>query len=145
MTDFQVLDHDSSGIHATEYAGFWNRFVAFLIDSMMVGIVSYTLAIVLYMDISNSTPYQGFSFLIQWIYFAYMESSQRQATFGKMALGIKVTNMNGERIGFAQATGRHFAKILSALILLIGFIMAAFTEKKQALHDILADTLVVKK
>lgn len=145
MTDIPVLDHDSLSNHPPEYAGFWIRFVASLIDSMMVGIVFYTLAIALFMDIYTPSPNQGFSFLIQWMYFAYMESSKWQATFGKMAMGIKVTNMHGERIGFAQATGRHFAKILSAILLLIGFIMAAFTEKKQALHDILADTLVVKK
>jgi uncharacterized RDD family membrane protein YckC len=74
-----------------------------------------------------------------------MESSARQATLGKMALGIVVTDLDGNRIGFGRATGRYFAKILSALILLIGFIMAAFTQKKQGLHDIIAGTLVVKK
>ena len=80
----------------------------------------------------------------QWLYFALMESSSKQATLGKMALGIRVTDVNGNRIGFGRATGRHFAKILSGLILGIGFLMAAFTEKKQALHDMIAGTLVVK-
>jgi uncharacterized RDD family membrane protein YckC len=74
-----------------------------------------------------------------------MESSERQATFGKIALGIKVTDLNGDRISFAKASGRHFAKIISAIILLIGYIMAAFDSKKQALHDKMAGTLVLNK
>jgi uncharacterized RDD family membrane protein YckC len=66
------------------------------------------------------------------------------ATVGKMALSLKVTDMEGQRITFGRATGRYFGKWLSAVILLIGFIMAAFTAKKQALHDILASTLVLR-
>jgi uncharacterized RDD family membrane protein YckC len=73
-----------------------------------------------------------------------MTSSDRQATVGKIAVGLKVTDLYGQRISFARATGRHFAKILSAMVLFIGYIMVAFTERKQGLHDILAGTLVVK-
>jgi uncharacterized RDD family membrane protein YckC len=61
-----------------------------------------------------------------------------------MALGIRVTDLDGGRISFGRATGRYFGKILSGLILGIGFLMAAFTERKQALHDLLAGTLVVR-
>jgi uncharacterized RDD family membrane protein YckC len=82
--------------------------------------------------------------VVAWIYEAWMTSSDRQATVGKIAVGLKVTDLNGQRISFARATGRHFAKILSAMILMIGFIMVAFTERKQGLHDLLAGTLVVK-
>jgi uncharacterized RDD family membrane protein YckC len=74
-----------------------------------------------------------------------MESSPQQATLGKMALGLKVTDLQGERLSFARATGRYFGKIVSSLILFVGFMMAGWTEKKQALHDIMAGTLVVKK
>jgi len=74
-----------------------------------------------------------------------MESSSRQGTLGKMAVGIKVSDMQGNRISFARATGRFFGKIISKIILYIGFIMAGFTEKKQALYDIISDCLVVKK
>ena len=74
-----------------------------------------------------------------------MESSSNQATVGKMALGIQVTDLEGNRISFGKALGRNLAKIISALIFYIGFIMAAFTAKKQALHDMIAGTLVVKK
>ena len=80
-----------------------------------------------------------------WLYFALMESSSKQGTLGKMAIGMKVTDLNGNRISFGKASGRFFGKILSGIILYIGFIMAGFTEKKQALHDMLAGTLVVMK
>ncbi len=80
-----------------------------------------------------------------WLYFALMESSKFQGTVGKIAIGIIVTDMEGNRISFARAKGRYFGKILSSLIFMIGFIMAGFTEKKQALHDMLAGTLVWKK
>ncbi|MBK9732740.1 MAG: RDD family protein [Chitinophagaceae bacterium] len=85
------------------------------------------------------------SVTISWLYYALMESSQRQATLGKSALGIKVTDLNGNRISFLNATGRYFGKILSGLIFGIGYIMIIFTEKKQGLHDVLAGTLVVRK
>jgi uncharacterized RDD family membrane protein YckC len=77
-----------------------------------------------------------------WIYEAAMESSSKQATVGKMALGLKVTDLEGRRISFARATGRHFAKLISGMILLIGYIMAGFSQRKQALHDMIAGTLV---
>jgi uncharacterized RDD family membrane protein YckC len=77
-----------------------------------------------------------------WIYEAALESSSKQATLGKMALALKVTDLAGQRISFVRATGRHFAKILSGMILMIGYIMAGFTERKQALHDMIAGTLV---
>jgi uncharacterized RDD family membrane protein YckC len=83
-------------------------------------------------------------FLGGWLYEASMESSSKQATLGKMALGLKVTTEAGQRISFARATGRHFAKYLSGMILMIGYIMAGFTQRKQALHDMIAGTLVAR-
>ncbi|NOX17851.1 MAG: RDD family protein [Chlorobi bacterium] len=81
--------------------------------------------------------------VLQWLYFALMESSSKQATLGKMALGIKVTDLDGNRISFGRATGRYFGKIISGMIFYIGFMMAGWTQKKQALHDMLAGCLVV--
>ena len=78
------------------------------------------------------------------LYFVLMDSSAKQGTLGKIALGLVVTDVQGNRIGLGRAAGRYFAKILSSLILLIGFIMIAFTERKQGLHDILCSTLVLK-
>ena len=80
-----------------------------------------------------------------WLYGALMESSPYQATLGKMALGMKVTDLYGNRISFARATGRHFAKYISMITLCIGFIMVGFTERKQGLHDMIAGTLVLKQ
>ncbi len=82
---------------------------------------------------------------VNWLYHALMESSKTQGTLGKMLVGIKVTDMYGNRIGFGKATGRYFAKSFLSSILLIGYIIAAFSEKRQALHDLLASTLVLKK
>ncbi len=81
-----------------------------------------------------------------WLYYALMEASVRQGTLGKLALGLFVTDLQGRRISFARATGRFFAKIITGLVpLFIGYIMAGFTQKKQALHDMIAGCLVLKK
>ncbi len=119
------------------YAGFWKRFAAVIIDSIVVSAATGIL--------TAATFGMGWAsiFFLPWIYEAIMLSSVKQATVGKMVLGCVVTDLNGGRITFARATGRHFAKWISALLLGFGFIMAAFTEKKQALHDLIAETLVV--
>ncbi|MBI2036503.1 RDD family protein [Candidatus Microgenomates bacterium] len=135
---------------STIYAGFWKRFAAFLLDNIIGAAVGGVMGLVIGLAVGGSTKTADIlinilSVIVAWLYFALMESSSNQATIGKMALGIKVTDVNGNRISFARATGRYFAKIISTLILLIGYIMTAFTQKKQALHDIIAGTLVVKK
>ncbi len=124
---------------SSAYAGFWKRFAALLIDSVVVSIASGL--------ITAATVGVGtIAFLVlPWLYEALMLSSEKQATLGKMALEIAVTDINGKRLTFARATGRHFAKWVSALIIGIGFLMAAFTERKQALHDMIAETLVVNR
>jgi len=121
-----------------EYAGFWRRFVAILIDGILLGIIGAILT----SQMDDSTA-GTVSALIGWLYYAGMESSSRQATIGKSLMGIYVVGLDGQRISFLRATGRYFAKILSALIFMIGYIMAAFTARKQALHDIIASTLVL--
>jgi uncharacterized RDD family membrane protein YckC len=85
------------------------------------------------------------TFIGPWLYEAFMLSSEWQATVGKRAMSIAVTGIDGNRISFARATGRHFAKWISVFTLGIGFIMVAFTAKKQALHDMIAETLVVNR
>lgn len=133
------------------YAGFWIRFVAYLIDGILTAVVSFALAVITgepLLDTDPAAPVFGISDAIGLIfgivYFAGFESSSYQATPGKMALGLIVTDTDGRRISPMRAVGRYFAKILSALILLIGFIMVAFTDRKQGLHDMMAGTLVVK-
>jgi uncharacterized RDD family membrane protein YckC len=132
-------------VQSTAYAGFWRRVAAYLIDYIILGIVLVPLSLAFRSPEQQATVSYLLSIAIAWLYFAFMESSARQATVGKMALGIVVTDMDGNRIGFGRATGRFFAKYLSALILAIGFIMVAFTQKKQGLHDLIVNTLVVKK
>ncbi len=138
-----------------EYSGFWRRFAAILIDGIILSIVQYMIAPMFpekHVGEIFGMQYESESRLLQltvmvinWLYFALMESSASQSTIGKMALGIKVTDIDGQRISFGKATGRHFGKILSTLVLLIGFIMVAWDDKRQALHDKLAGTLVIRK
>jgi uncharacterized RDD family membrane protein YckC len=83
--------------------------------------------------------------VLDWLYYTLLESSVWQGTLGKKALGLEVTDLGGRRVSFGRATGRFFARIISGLTLGIGFIMAGFTERKQALHDIIAGCLVIRK
>jgi uncharacterized RDD family membrane protein YckC len=130
-----------------EYSGFWRRFVAYVIDNILLSVIFGLLALVLGGIAGDGGVIGAYALgAIGWlVYYAAMESSSNQATVGKIALGIQVTDLEGNRISFGKALGRNLAKILSALIFYIGFIMAAFTAKKQALHDMIAGTLVVKK
>jgi uncharacterized RDD family membrane protein YckC len=136
-----------------QYAGFWLRFCALFIDYVIVWIGTFVVGFAVgfaivgaggRIDDGVTILLQLFGVVLVWLYFALQESSAAQATLGKRALGLKVTDGYGNRISFGRATGRHFGKILSGLILGIGYIMAAFTERKQALHDIMAETLVLK-
>ena len=150
-----------------EYAGFWKRFLAYIIDYIIgivfVFLVSFTVMIIWEGLLERQQLFswlprifgsddrmawvlgQFGGFVLWWLYYAFMESSVKQATLGKMALGIIVTDLVGNKISFGKASGRFFGKIISALIVCVGFIMAGVTEKKQALHDIMAGCLVVKK
>lgn len=148
------------------YAGFWKRFAAYFIDSVLVGIVTWVVQMIVMAGFfgigaglsSRNDPgamiagagMAGFligmvvlPLAMQAVYFAWMHASARQATLGKMAVGIKVTDDDGGAISFARGIGRYFASIISSLTLCIGYIMAGFTERKRALHDMVASTLVV--
>jgi uncharacterized RDD family membrane protein YckC len=135
-----------------EFAGFWRRALAVLIDGIIVGLPTAALLFTLSTlgpsggggDEEQLTGIVGsvVTTIVGWLYFALLESGRSQATLGKQALGIVVTDLEGRRISFGRATGRYFGKLLSS-IFLIGYIMAGYTEKKQALHDLLAGTLVI--
>ena len=150
------------------YAGFWRRVAAYQLDSFIVGIASYFViipfAMVIGMDAQMSSLEHGddpsavfgrllpmlalmylLIFALQAVYFAWMHSRPAQATLGKMAVGIKVANADGSRIGFSRGLLRWLGLFLSALPLGIGFLMAAFTERKRALHDMACDTVVVDR
>jgi uncharacterized RDD family membrane protein YckC len=131
------------------YAGFWRRVAAALIDGIVVGVVSFVVGLAWGLALGDSDAsilvVQLLILVGYYVYFAAMESSSYQGTVGKIAIGIQVTDLNGNRVSFRRALGRNLLKILSTLILLIGYLLAAFTERKQALHDMIAGTLVVKR
>ena len=155
----------ATSVRPMSYAGFWKRFVAYIIDGCITSFVSlfFIIPLVVIIGVGGANeefdnPSMGFLaiivgmylmiasvlFILQWLYFAIMEST-RGATFGKMALGISVTDMNGSPISFGRASGRYFAKIISSLTFCIGYIIAGFSQQKQALHDMTAGCLVINK
>ncbi len=143
-----ILDAPVTAEQKLEYAGFWIRFVAYVIDiivlTIVIGILALTFGVAAVMAESFGlliAIYLVF-FVLVYAYFSIMESSEKQATLGKMAVGIKVGDMNGNRITTMNALGRALGKILSGMILYIGYIMVGFDSKKQGLHDKLANTVV---
>lgn len=148
------------------YAGFWKRVAAYLVDVFVIGIATQVVQLVvmgLFFGISASSmsnPETMFAsstgilfvlalyltpLVMQAAYFAAFHASSKQATLGKMAVGIKMVGQSGRRISLAHAISRYFASWLSWLIMGIGCAMAAFTTRKQTLHDMLCHTLVVDK
>lgn len=148
--------HPTGSRARSEYAGFWIRTGAMLIDAVIIGIASFIVAfgIGIVFGVTNTgraTETTSFEvamnvvgFIAQWLYYAFMESSREQATLGKKALGLRVTDLDGKQISFWRATGRYFGKIVSTLILLIGYLMVIWTRRKQALHDMMAGTLILR-
>jgi uncharacterized RDD family membrane protein YckC len=148
---------EPTGLDTAQYVGyatFWRRLGAYIIDAIITGIIGMimgaVIGAVLIRPGENSSALvaqvliQILSLAISWGYYAGMESSAAQATVGKQALGIKVTDLYGQRISFGRATGRFFGKIVSSLTLGIGYLMVFWTQKKQALHDQMASTLVLR-
>lgn len=163
-------------VGAVAYAGFWLRFVAFIIDALILGI---PMGMILFSQLASSgvlnslatfppaspeaisrllgthllVRYSLFAIFAEWLYYALLESSAWQATVGKKALGLYATDLGGKRMTFARATGRYFAMVLFRIVPLMGplllfpidCICAGMTEKKQALHDMIAGCLVVRK
>jgi len=159
-----------AGFPPVAYAGFWLRVVAHFIDGILAGI-AFTILLLIWIAMVGvgylknlaqgaNSPDEFFtpeviaaifmlatiSIVMMWLYYAWMESSPYQGTLGKMALGLIVTDLEGRPVTFARASGRYFAKIITGFIPLgIGYAMAGFTEKKQALHDIIAGCLVLRR
>ncbi len=158
--------------HEMEYAGFFRRFGAYLVDYALLAIIGGIISQVVFMFMGgnlmvwvNSTTIDPnnpvlppelistfgdilfvlvvVNFLITWLYFAGFESSGMQATPGKRVFGLRVADLDGDPVGFGTATGRFLGKVISSLLLGIGYLMAAFTAKKQALHDMIAGTVVL--
>jgi len=153
-----------------EYAGFWLRVLAFVIDNVVISFAILAVLIPLVFltglgaflsriaqdeDLNDAGIFLIIGLflsaatvilLVTWLYHALMESSEWQATVGKRALGLVVTDMAGRRVSFGRSTGRHFGKIITNLVpAFLGYIMAAFTEKRQALHDMMAGCLILRR
>jgi len=150
------------------YAGFWKRAAANMIDGLIINTVSTILLLILaplfgigLLGLAGlpddgaeafgaglllfQAVFQLLALILTGTYYVWLHSSLQMATLGKMAVGIKVVRLNGERISVARAIGRYFSLILSSMTMGIGFIMAGLTQRKQALHDMICDTLVVDK
>ncbi|MBM3935470.1 MAG: zinc-ribbon domain-containing protein [SAR202 cluster bacterium] len=159
---------------APKYADFWKRLLAFLLDSAILSAVTGMLSFIFFPlllgmpGFSDGTFWSpamtdeemlaffvaflvlGVAFFVVSttvivVYGSIMESSKQQGTVGKMVLGLYVTDMEGRRLTFGRALGRNLGKIVSNMTFYVGYIMAAFTEKKQGLHDYMAGTLVWEK
>ena len=119
------------------YAGFWYRFLAGLIDWIILSVISIILVFI---------PIIGwfFSFFLYWLYFAIQHSSSSQATLGMRALDIKITDENHKKIGFWRTTGNFYLTVISTLLIFIGFLMIAFTSRKQGFHNLISRTLCIK-
>jgi uncharacterized RDD family membrane protein YckC len=143
-----------------DYAGFWLRAWAATIDvalevggALLLTAATY-LALSRYGYLLGLSGFDwkfaaGYAFVLilsvgSWLYSAFTESSSCRATLGKRALGLQVVTAEGDRIGFGQATVRHFMKFLSLFFLTIGFMMAGWTKRRQALHDMPSDCLVIR-
>lgn len=164
----------SSETKEFNYAGFWLRFAAYIIDQFIIGVAGFIIAVPVILGIiafglnldgikhpSEFFAHDGLlmvggiiglimlaimlSVVMKWLYYALMESSKYGGTIGKIAVSIKVVDLDGNRVTFARATGRYFSRIITNMTLLIGYILAGLTDKKQALHDMIASCLVVKK
>ena len=131
------------------FAGFWRRSLAYLIDAtLLAGVeiaIASSIAVLAPTDFQSLANVIPVSSALWWAYFVVMESSPAQGTLGKLALGLYVADVHGDPITFRRASFRNAFKIFSTLILLAGWVMAGFTPRKQALHDLLAGTLVLRK
>lgn len=174
VTTIQIEENEKH----PQYAGFWIRFGAWAIDSIILGIPLLILSNVIFALFGNSmevpeellidpTSIDTLSdaeilsiagpmmlaffgtmivcMIFSLFYYTLFHASKWQATIGKKLLGLKVTDKNGKRLSFWRSLGRYLVSSLLSSILLIGFILAAFTEKKQALHDLIVGSVVIKK
>ncbi len=140
------------------YAGFWERFGAAILDGLIMSAVGFLINLAFGVNMADMfrrgmTPGAVIAsyasganiatVVLNWLYYALQESGPMQATLGKRALGIKVVGAGGQRISFANATGRFFGKYISTIICCIGYLFPLWDARRQALHDKIANTFVV--
>ena len=160
QTSHSKLRPHASALANLQYAGFWRRFWAGCIDIALEAASALLLTIaidfllrrfgaILGIDRWNSAVFTGMAYIViwavgSWLYCAFAESSSWRATVGKRVMGLQVITTEGARVSFGQATARHFMKFLSFFCLMIGFLMAGWTRRRQALHDMPCDVLVIR-
>ena len=155
------------------YAGFWPRVAAHLLDNLIVSVPFVVIWFAVIASVIGLGVFTQFArqngaepsqpsaalvgsvillyltlvlgrVLVVWLYHAVLESGPHQSTWGKRAMGLKVTSFTGQRISFGHASGRYFSTLITNMTMGIGYLMVAFTDRKQALHDMIAGTLVVR-
>jgi uncharacterized RDD family membrane protein YckC len=148
------------------FGGFWRRFWSYLIDRFILGIAFVPVGFMVFVPMlatqsdgwtDTDLPAEAIAAFLgatltvaflallgSWFYYALLQSSSRQATLGQLALGLRVTDLEGRRVSFARASARHFATVLTGLTFGIGYVMVLFTTRKQTLHDLVAGTVVVR-
>ncbi len=158
---FVGKNDDGFSVFYERFGSFGERFLAIVIDTLILGFAGFIIGAIFGGVIGLVLGIMGSSeeaieeiagnvglllgLTLNWLYFTILESSTWQATFGKKNLSLNVTDLNGNRITFGRANARYWSKFISTIILGIGYIMAAFTEKHQALHDMIGGTFVMKK
>ncbi len=156
----------AAAVTTPSYAGFWRRLWSYLIDRFILGVLFTPVAFLVILPVAASqssdwmdTDLPGeaiaavmgavltvvfLALLASWLYYALMQSSSRQATLGQMALGLRVTDLEGRRISLGRASGRLFATVLTGMTFGLGYLAVLFTSRKQTLHDLVAGTVVVR-
>ena len=124
------------------YAGFWERFIAGIIDNIFLGILIFVIVLLFQMPEQAS---RGAGFWIGWFYYVLQQTSKNQATLGMKAMKIKIYTENYERVGFWRLTGRYFVTLISGIIFCLGFFMIGWTKRKQGLHDMVSRTIHLKE
>ena len=157
QSDVTVIGNDLSGqiliTDDTQFGGFWRRFAAVIIDffAMLIPLLLVSTLLRASIFFVTDIDLNVLNFIesvvtmcVWWLYYSLFDSSSWQATLGKRALRLKVVDLDGNRISFARASGRFFAKYLSALTFCIGYMMAGWTKRKRSFHDMIAKTYVIK-
>lgn len=139
-----------------QYAGFWIRLLASLLDGVILLVAAICIMVLtgvpmehmmdfINVELEGYTWQQSMYVFLSLLYVILLPASTLQGTLGKAALGLKITDVNGERISVWRSLGRALSEILSTIILFIGYIMIAFHRQKRGLHDIIAGTYVIRE
>ncbi len=141
---------DCIDVRGMQYAGFWRRLAAIVLDQVFTTLLFSALLLIVMTGKNeslslNPSIVDWSAVVFVWLYHSLQESSAKQATWGKRVMGLVVSDMEGKRLGFVHATGRFLAHFLSWASFCIGFLVALVTPRRQALHDLVARTVVMHR